>query len=254
MSRKKKKKKEEPAEGWESLAEDASGGSLSPNPELEEALREAAEAVDKRGPAAGGGEGAEPEGPGPELVLENEVAARPLPKAASGDDLGDDPEELKALIVAAKDRLLRLQADFENFRRRAVKERREAFQYGHESLAKDLLSTVDNLDRAIDHARSSSDGDLESFLQGVELVQREFLGILAKHGVQEIEACGKPFDPALHEAMAQAPDGSVAPNTVIEVMQKGYQLANRLLRPSRVVVSVTPPEGEGGGGGGGSPD
>ena len=81
---------------------------------------------------------------------------------------------------------------------------------------------------------------MESLLQGVELVQRELLTALGKHGVVRIEAVGKPFDPALHEAMAQAPDGSVEPNTVTEELQKGYQLRDRLLRPSRVVVAKAP--------------
>ena len=96
---------------------------------------------------------------------------------------------------------------------------------------------VDNLERAIDHARKSGGGDLENLLQGVELVQKGLLGVLAKHDVSEIEALGKPFDPALHEAMAQAPDASVAPNTILEVLQKGYKLRDRLLRPARVIVA-----------------
>jgi molecular chaperone GrpE len=85
-------------------------------------------------------------------------------------------------------------------------------------------------------------------LQGVELVRREFLGALARHGVNEIDALGKAFDPALHEAMAQKPDPSVAPNSVIEVLEKGYQLRDRLVRPARVVVTQAP-EGEGESGG-----
>ncbi|MEE9608942.1 MAG: nucleotide exchange factor GrpE [Myxococcota bacterium] len=242
-----KRKKTEPAEGWESLAQEEPGGSLAPNAELEEALREAAEAVEKRHDAAAQLEPPKDDSPETDPLDETISLDKPLPKLA-GDD-ATPQQELEATqeqLVAAKDRLLRMHADFENFRRRAAKERREAYQYGHENLAKDLLSTVDNLDRAIDHARANGAGDLESFLQGVELVRREFLGVLANHGVVETEAFGKPFDPALHEAMAQAPDSSVAPNTVIEVMQKGYQLANRLLRPARVVVSVAEDDGGGG--------
>jgi molecular chaperone GrpE len=198
-----------------SEAEDRSGGSgddetgakLPPNPELEDALREAVESVESR-------------------------------------ERGDEgPDELAEELATSQERLLRLQADFENFRRRALSERHDLYQYGHENLVKDLLLTVDNLDRAITHARESEGGDLESFLQGVELVQREFLGILEKHAVSEVEATGKSFDPAVHEAMAQVPDGSVAPNTVTQVLQKGYQLRERLLRPARVMVAKKP-EGE----------
>jgi molecular chaperone GrpE len=204
----------EKGEGWESLAEE-SERTLAPSPELEEALREAAEAVEERARAA---------------------PAPPPPREA----------ELAAELEAAKDRLLRLQADFENFRRRAAKERLEAEQYGHQNLVKDLLTAVDNLDRAIDHARRSDSGDLESLLQGVELVRRDLGAALTRHGVAAIEAAGQPFDPSLHEAMQQVPDDSVAPNTVVEELQKGYRLRDRLLRPARVIVSR-----RGGGGGNG---
>jgi len=194
-------------------ADEPSGGSLSPSPELEEALREAVQSVEAPPQAAEG------------------AAADPPPEGS---------EDLALELKQTQDKLLRLQADFENFRRRALKEKTEAHQYGHQNLVKDLLSTVDNLDRAIEHASRSGGGDLESLLQGVELVRREFLGGLAKHGVTPIEAIGESFDPALHEAMAQAPDASVAPNTVIEELQKGYKLRDRLLRPSRVVVARAP--------------
>jgi molecular chaperone GrpE len=202
---------EVPKEGAEPLAEEPSEGSVSPSPELEEALREAAEAVEARQTEREGG-GAE----------EGEVA---------------EAEALRGELTALQERMLRLQADFDNFRRRALKEREETHRYGHENLVKDLLATVDNLDRAIEHARRSGVGDFESMLQGLELVQRELLGALGKHGVGEIEAGNVAFDPNVHEAMAQKEDDSVPGNTVIEVFQKGYRLRDRLLRPARVVVS-----------------
>ena len=207
--------------GWEALVED-SGGTLQPSPELEEALREAAEAVEAREPGR--------ERP-------RETPPEPSPRET------EPASELESL----RERYLRLHADFENFRRRAAKERLEAEQYGHQNLVKDLLTAVENLDRAIGHARRSESGDLESLLQGVELVRRDLLSALGKHGVAAIEAKGRPFDPALHEAMAQAPDDSVAPNTVIEELQRGYVLRDRLLRPARVIVSRRS-EGESGGG------
>ena len=185
-----------------------SGPKLPMNPELEDALREAVESVE------------------------------------SHEKEAEEPGDIAAELAKTRDRLLRLQADFENFRRRALSERHELYEYGHENLVKDLLLTVDNLDRAIGHARESGDGDLESFLQGIELVQREFLGILENHSVSEVEAFGKTFDPAVHEAMAQVPDGSVAPNTVTEVLQKGYQLREHLLRPARVMVAKAPEAGK----------
>ena len=202
-------------EGWESLAgEEESGGVLAPSPELEEALREAAEAVSESRARA------QAEAPGsPEASAETARI-----------------EDLSAELVETKDRLIRLQADFENFRRRAQREREEAVRYGTQNLFKDLLTTVDNLDRAIEHARRGT-GDAENLLQGVELVHKGLLGLMARHGVVEVEALGKPFDPAHHEAMAQTPNASVAPNTVLEVLQKGYKLRDRLLRPARVIVA-----------------
>ncbi len=219
----------EGAEGWESLAEESSEGSLSPNPELEEAMREAAAAVDER--------------------ADEKKEKAPSADASPADDSRDEQtsevdaveaEGALAELSQTQDRLLRLQADFENFRRRALKERTEIHQYGHQNLVKDLLSTVDNLDRAIDHAKKGGGGDQEVLLQGVELVKKDLLTALAKNGVTEIDSMGKPFDPALHEAMAQLPNASVAPNTVVEVMQKGYLLRDRLLRPVRVVVARAP--------------
>ncbi len=196
--------------GWESLAEE-SEGTIAASPELEEALREAAEAVE----------------------------GRERPRTDVPGQPGPSPREVErgAELEATRDRCLRLQADLENFRRRAARERLEAEQYGHQNLVKDLLTAVDNLDRAIGHARRSGGGDLESLLQGVELVRKDLSVALGRHGVVAIEAVGLPFDPALHEAMAQAPDDSVAPNTVVEELQKGYRLRERLLRPARVIVS-----------------
>jgi molecular chaperone GrpE len=123
-----------------------------------------------------------------------------------------------------------------------MKDREEAIQYGPQILVKDLLSVVDNLARAIDHARQSGGGDLEGLLQGVELVRRELESALSKHHVREVEALGKTFNPAQHEAMGQIPDASVEPNTIVEVLQKGYQLRDRLIRPARVIVARAPDE------------
>ena len=217
------------------------GPSIPTDPELEAALREAADAV---------------EGPDEEAT-EGEEEPKEVPAAASPGDavdalLLDDPlgEEdpdalvfrLREQLAEASDKMMRLQADFTNFRKRAAKERQEALLFGSQNLFKDLLSVVDNLDRAIGHARENSGGDLGSFLQGVELVRRELLGVFEKHHVTEIEAMGCAFDPALHEAMAQVEVDSAPPNTVVEVLEKGYQLRDRLVRPSRVVVAKAPSE------------
>jgi len=228
-----RKKGQDPgrSEGWESLAEDE-GPHLPPNEELEAALREAAAAV-------GDGRTAPPQRAGTAPGREDD----PAPAAASAGGGGPVEDETKGEEVAAlEDRLLRLQADFDNLRRRTLKEKEEAFRYGHENLVKDLLPAVDNLERAVDHARQGGAGESEGLLQGVELVLREVQGAFATHGVSVIDAEGKPFDPSVHEAMAQAPDDSVPANTVVQVFQRGYLLWDRLLRPARVVVSK-PSEG-----------
>jgi len=197
--------------GWERLEEEASGGSLAPNPELEDAMREAMEALESRDESR-------------------------RPRSPAGEAASEE-------VAGLRDRLIRLQADFENYRKRVLREREEAYRYGHENLVKDLLGTVDNLERAIEHARGGQGGDAAGLLQGVELVHRELLGVLAKHGVEEIEAEGVPFDPAVHEAMAQTPSETAPPNTVIQVFEKGYRLRDRLLRPARVVVAARPAGG-----------
>lgn len=207
---------DEASEGREALEEEASAGSLAPSAELEEAMREAAEAVEAH---------------------QNE-------RAPKGEE-GGGGAELRAELEALKQTHLRLQADFDNHRKRAMRDRQEAHKFGHENLVKDLLGTVDNLERAIDHARSSGGGDFEAMLQGVELVRRELLGALSKHGVTAVEADGEPFDPEFHEAMAQEIDDSVPGGTVVKVFEKGYLLWDRLLRPARVVVSKSSGEGDG---------
>ena len=207
------------SEGWESLSEEASEGVLTPNEELERALREATEAVEARESSR-----THPHPPPP-------GAGRPTEGPST------ELEALRAELQERQDRFVRLQADFENFRRRTLKEREEAYQYGHQNLVKDLLPTVDNLERAIEHARKSGREDLDGLLQGIDLVQRELMGVLAKHGVTEIEALGQAFDPSVHEALAQVEDPTVPASTVVQVFQKGYRLRDRLLRPAQVVVS-----------------
>ena len=198
-------------------------GALETSPELEEAMREAAESVAAR-----------------------QAARRTGDEAGAGREPHADETagELRQELDQLKDRYLRTAADLENFRRRALKDKEEAHQFGHQNLVKDLLPTVDNLERAIDHARRSGEGGLAGLLEGVELALRELLAALAKHGVTPIEAQDQPFDPSLHEAMAQGPDASKPATTVVEVFQRGYQLRGRLIRPARVVVSKPPPGAE----------
>ncbi len=181
---------------------------------------------------------------GADELIQEAAAAH---EARKGGDAAESARvaELEEELTASKDRLLRLQADYDNFRKRAVKQRQESQDFGHEKFVKDLLSSVDNLERALEHAKSNEGAEiLTGLLEGVELVYREMLSVLQKHSVLVVDATGQPFNPALHEAMGQAPDASVPANTVIEVFQKGYELKNHLLRPARVIVSMAPPAQE----------
>jgi molecular chaperone GrpE len=222
-----------PDEGWEGLAEEADGGSLAPSDELEAALQEASDAIGQG--SARGEEKSSGGGSADKVVIQALSAELQALKQQYEAQL----QELEEL----RDRHVRLQAEFENFRKRGLKERQEAHQFGHQNLVKDLLATVDNLERAIGHGEDSPAADLQSVLQGLELVHRELMSVLEKHGVSQIDTEEGRFDPAVHEAMAQVPDATVPPNSIVDVLQKGYLLRDRMLRPARVVVSKAPAEG-----------
>ncbi|HPG27133.1 MAG: nucleotide exchange factor GrpE [Spirochaetaceae bacterium] len=212
------------------------GPQIEASPEMTEALREATEAVEARESSRRGGAAS-----ADKLTIE----------MLSGElrDLKERHEELVREYEEHKDTTLRLQAEWENFRRRSLKEKQESLKFGHQNLVKDLLSAVDNLERALEHGAQNAGAEAKGILDGVELVHREILGAFAKHGVSEIDAEGRLFDPAVHEAMGQIPNGAVPPNTIVQVLQKGYVIHDRMLRPSRVIVSREPTEAEGGSGG-----
>ncbi len=210
--------------------EGGEGPKIATTDELEAALREASEAVDeRRREAAEEVEGAEDRSPD---KLTIELLSREL------QSLKEEFEARGKDLEEAKERHLRLQAEFENFRRRSLKERQDSLQYGHQNLVKDLLTAVDNLERAIEHGEQSADADLQSLLQGVELVRRELLAALGKYGLKMIEAEEQLFDPTYHEAMGQVPAASLPANTVVQVLQRGYLLHDRMLRPARVMVAA----------------
>jgi len=171
----------------------------------------------------------------PDPEASSAAASAPMPPAAapaaaSGNELAE-----------LRDKHLRLAAEYDNFRRRSLKERQDLHNYANENLVKELLPIVDNLERAVTHARKEEQRpDSDNLLQGVELTYRSLLQILAKHGVVEIEAQGKPFDPQVHEAVRRVPSGDHQPGTVVEVYQKGYKLKDRMLRPAMVAVASEP--------------
>ena len=136
------------------------------------------------------------------------------------------------------ERWLRERAELENLKKRAARERAETMKFANESLLRDLLPIVDNLERAVAHAESGGDG--QPLVEGVALVLKSLLDVLERHGVKRIEAKGTPFDPAQHEAMAHVESTEHEPNSVIEEHQPGYRLKERLLRPALVSVAKAP--------------
>ena len=135
------------------------------------------------------------------------------------------------------DQLQRAHAEFANFQKRARAQAEIDRQYAISALASDLLNVIDDLERAIEAARAAGQ---TTIVDGLELVRKKFLDALAKHGVEPIAALGQPFDPNLHEALAQQPDATKPDHTVVAELTRGYRLRDRVLRPSRVAISVKP--------------
>lgn len=136
-----------------------------------------------------------------------------------------------------KDRVVRTLADFENYRKRADREKQDYFKYALADTIRDLLPILDNFDRALDHAAEGDD-----FHKGVLLIYKQLFDVLTRHGVKPIDESGVRFDPNIHEAVVREENASVPSHTVVAVLQKGYFLHDRLLRPAMVKVAVGGPE------------
>jgi molecular chaperone GrpE len=147
-------------------------------------------------------------------------------------------QEKEAEAKANYDLFLRERAELENFKRRMQREQAESLRFANEPLLRDLLPVIDNLERAIGHARGGGNG--QPLVEGVALVLRSLLDTLEKHGVSRVAAKGEPFDPNRHEAMAQVESAEVAPNTVVDEHCPTYLLHGRLLRPALVTVAKAP--------------
>jgi molecular chaperone GrpE len=154
------------------------------------------------------------------------------------------PAELEAKAEDAAERydqLLRLGAEFENYKKRVRKETSDLIKFGNEGLLKAVLPILDNLERTIDHGKKMNENG--PLLQGVEIILRQFLTILERFGVKPVAAMGESFDPEKHEAVSLA-ESDQEPNRVISELEKGYLFHERLLRPAKVLVSKAPPEKE----------
>lgn len=159
----------------------------------------------------------------------------------------DKENSLEARLEAAElkakqnyDRLLRITAEFENYKKRMEREMNEFRKFANESLVKDILPTVDNLQRALETHQGNQENSTDGMREGVEMTLKALLGSLEKHGVAPIEALEKPFDPNFHHAVMQEESDKYPENTVSQELQKGYMIRDRLLRPSMVVVSKRP--------------
>lgn len=188
-----------------------------------------------------------------------QTAAGPFEsEAPSGAPAADTmPAEPDAALVAEtvalasenanlKDQVLRTLAEMENLRRRTEREVQDASRYAVTAFARDVLSVGDNLGRALASvsadARTAAGEALTALLSGVEMTEREFVKTLGKHGVKRIEPAGERFDPNLHQAMFEVPDPSVASGTIVQVMQPGYVIGDRVLRPALVGIAKGGPK------------
>jgi len=175
------------------------------------------------------------------------------PDASAADAAGEQGNEATAAgaaeprlaaaeaeVAALKDQLLRLQAEAENVRRRAQRDVENAHKFALEKFCGELLPVLDSLEKAVEVARKGEGTDVGAIAEGVELSLRMFLGVMSKAGIEQVNPVGEPFDPQRHEAMAMVPSPHAEPNSVMDVMQKGYLLNGRLVRAAMVVVSKAP--------------
>ncbi|WP_062306307.1 nucleotide exchange factor GrpE [Alicyclobacillus sendaiensis] len=171
----------------------------------------------------------------PAEMAEEDLAYEPGDAAEDEAPGASEPDPRDAQIEELTQQLLRTRADFDNFRRRTRQEREELVQFATKKLLADLLPVLDNFDRAIQALEGVNEPQMK---QGIEMVHRQLIQVMHQYGVTEMDAVGAPFDPAQHEAVMQEQVEGQEPGRVIEVLQKGYLLHGRVLRPAMVKVSV----------------
>ncbi len=174
-------------------------------------------------------------------MTKKKQAVQPKPEQkiqeAAGEDLG---EQIRAAEEEAKqhyDKLLRVMAEFENFKKRMGREREELARFSNEKVLSELLPALDDLDRVLEHVPMNASEEVTKFADGVELARKSLGTTLEKFGLKEVAAQGETFDPTLHEAIAVVESEAHEPNTVMAVHRKGYLLFDRLLRPAMVTVA-----------------
>jgi molecular chaperone GrpE len=189
------------------------------------------------------------------------AAPQPAPETVQNSDAAEattapevDPVALlEAERAELKDKRLRTLAEIENLRRRTEREVADARAYAVTNFARDMLNVADNVRRAIEslpaEARQGADGALQGLIEGIELTERDLLKTLERHGVRKLEPQGQKFDPNLHQAMFEVPNAEVPNGTVVQVVQSGYVIGDRVLRPALVGVSKGGPKANGNGNG-----
>jgi molecular chaperone GrpE len=172
---------------------------------------------------------------------DNDDLPEDRPEAYGAEGVAQELSGLRAEVEALKDRALRAMAEVENVRKRLERERDDARTYSVTRFARDILTVADNLSRALaafpPEVRAKTDDAVKAVLDGVDAAARELTAALARHGVKTIEAQGQRFDPNLHQAIAEVPTRDSAPGTVVSVVQPGYLIGDRLLRPAMVTVA-----------------
>lgn len=184
--------------------------------------------------------------------LDEQLKEQPTEQAAAGAEAGIDAdaqsdatgaaaplsvEDLQAQLGAAQDQVLRAQAEMENVRKRSEREVEKARKFALERFAQDLLAVADNLEMGIDAANQEA-ATLESVKEGSELTLKTLVGVLERFGIKQLSPEGEKFNPEFHEAMVMQPAPDAEPNTVLTVVQKGYVLNERVIRPARVIVAA----------------
>ena len=172
------------------------------------------------------------------------------PEVMADDQTADQPAdplaEAERQAAEFKDKLLRTLAEMENLRKRTEREVADTRQYAIATFARDVLAVADNMHRALEaigsELRQSADAKMKSLVEGVELTERELLKVLERNGVRKFSPLGEKFDPNLHQAMYEVPDSDAAPGSVAQVIQAGYMLGDRVLRPAMVAVAKAAPK------------
>ena len=208
------------------LEEQDESPKLPTNPEMEQAVQEAMAALEHKDPKKNRA--------ALEMSQEERDNFRTRIRNLHIELMGKTKE-----LDETKDRMLRVQADLENFRKRAQKEHADMFNYANEEIAKAFLDVLDNLERALKH---TDNGTSSSVIDGVKLTVRHMEQLFDRFGVKPIKALGEKFDPSYHQAMSQVFKDDVEPGTVVEEHQRGFMLKDRLLRPSMVVISAKNPD------------